>query len=87
MSGVLPKSNAMTGVQGFAPKQIIDQANGTLDTTHLVAFCFPNDDVTYQLNGAGETISLPAGTVRCVADGISSIVFSAISGTAKLEIM
>lgn len=73
-------------IQGFSPKRIETITPGNVDTSLWVAFCFPADDVTYQINGAGPTATLSAGTIRVVRDSIDSITFSGFV-SASCEIM
>lgn len=86
LAHVLARSIKGIAVQGFAPKQLVSISSSTQDTTNWVAFCFPNIDVDYQLNAAGEVVTLPAGSVRVVDNSITSIAFT-IVGTAKCEVM
>lgn len=83
---VLQRENNGEGIQGFAPRLIQTISAENTDTTEWLAFCFPNDDVIYQLNGAGATAVLTAGQVRVVHSTVDSITFSGIT-TASCEIM
>lgn len=87
MPGELAREGNGFGVQGFAPDTIVSVANGSVDTSTWLAFCFPNDDVTYQLNGAGTAATLPAGNIRVLKSFITSVTFSGISTTAPCEVM
>jgi hypothetical protein len=80
--------DAQAPVQGFAPRVIMDIADDAEpDTTNWMAFCFPEDDVTYQINGAGETATIVAGSIRVVGVDVLTIKFSDISTAAKCEVM
>jgi hypothetical protein len=73
-------------IQGFAPRSIEALTTGSQDTTNWLAFCFPEVNVTYQINDAGGEAILPAGAVRVVDRAVESITFTII-GTAKCEVM
>ena len=73
-------------LNGFAPQLILSISAETKDTSEWLAFCFPADDVTYQINGAGHTATLTAGTIRVLAENTRTIAFSGIS-EAACEVM
>lgn len=84
--GRLENDNNFIGIQGFSPRIIQNISAGSVDVRSWTAFCFPQDDVIYQLNGAGETATLPANSVRVVSEGTTSVTFSGFT-TAKCEVM
>jgi hypothetical protein len=83
---VLKRENNGEGIQGFAPTEIIAVGAESKDTTNWLAFCFPDADVIYQINGAGETATLSAGSIRVVHDSVNSITFSGIT-SESCEVM
>ena len=72
--------------QVLTPKEIINVGSGNLDVSTWVAFCFPNDEVTVQLNGTGEVITIDAGRSLGIHPEVNSITFSGIT-TAKCLVM
>jgi hypothetical protein len=76
--------DAQDPVQGFTPREIVSVSNEEVDTTNWLAFCFPNDTVTYKINNAGTAMSLPAGSIRVVDVDTKSIHFAE---TAVCEVM
>lgn len=67
-------------VQGFAPDSITSVTN--LDTTNVLAIRV-SSPVSYQLNGAGTSATLPAG-VTTISPSVTSILFGVLT---TVEIM
>jgi hypothetical protein len=63
-------------LQVLAPTQIATVSAENTDVSGWSAFCFPNDDVTIALNGAGTTIEIPSGTCIGIEETVTSITFS-----------
>lgn len=66
-------------VQGFAPTSITTATN--LATTNVLAIRI-NSPVSYQINGAGTSATMPAG-VTIIDPSVTSILFS-VSTTVEL---
>lgn len=72
-------SNYIT-TPGFAPDRIVTTT--VLNTESVLAFA-PEVDTAYQLNGAGEFMTLRAGHIRAVAMGVNTVTFNVAT---KLEV-
>ena len=73
-------------IQGFAPSKIISISSESVDVSDWLAFCFPESDVIYQINGSGPSVTLPANTIRVLSDNVNTITFSGIT-TVSCEVM
>lgn len=76
-----------TRIQGFAPTEIVLISDGSVDVSTWTAFCFPAVAATYQINGAGNTATIPAGTIRVVGRSVNTITFSGGLSSAVCEVM
>lgn len=84
--GILDRDGNASPIQGFTPRSIQLISAGSVNVSDWTAFCFPEDDITYQINGAGQTATIPSGTIRVVDNSINTITFSGFAA-AKCEIM
>lgn len=70
-------------IQGFAPRVIKSVTVWDCAADRAEAFRCPSG-ATYQINGTGPTATIAAGAVTVIAEGVTSITFSA---STVIEVM
>ncbi len=85
-NSAMPMDAGSRTIYVFAPNEVIDVTNATLDVSSYSVIMF-EADATLQINGAGHTYDWPANTPLGIGSGVTSITISGLSGTIQALVM